>query len=105
MNYRYQKHAAFTFPIVAFGARQDDMVYLDEIGPWSKETTGGFKLVEVDGDHWFLNRNRELILEKLREIGYLWTGSAEKRVTYSPECLLSSSMDERTTATHGMLLR
>ena len=31
-------------------------------------TRGGFELIEVDGDHWFLNRNRELIGAKLAAI-------------------------------------
>ena len=29
---------------------------------------GGFELIEVDGDHWFLNRNRELIIATLQDI-------------------------------------
>lgn len=55
-------------PITAFAARQDDMVYTDEVREWGRHTTGGFELVEVDGDHWFLNRNRALITEALRGI-------------------------------------
>ena len=45
-------------PITAFAARQDDVVYTDEVREWARHTTGGFELIEVDGDHWFLNRNR-----------------------------------------------
>jgi acyl transferase domain-containing protein/NADPH:quinone reductase-like Zn-dependent oxidoreductase/surfactin synthase thioesterase subunit len=75
MNYRYFAEAPFAFPIVAFGARQDDMVYLDEIALWRDQTAGGFELVEVDGDHWFLNRNRELILAKLEAINLSWSDS------------------------------
>ena len=55
-------------PITAFAARQDEMVYTDEIGEWSHHTDGGFELIEVDGDHWFLNRNRELIIATLQDI-------------------------------------
>src|SRR5262249_10735514 len=54
--------------ITAFAARQDDMVYTDEVREWARHTTGGFELIEVDGDHWFLNRNRALITETLRGI-------------------------------------
>lgn len=68
MSYHHSVEAPFAFPIVAFGARQDDMVYLDEIRPWSEETKAGFELCEVDGDHWFLNKNRELISKKLEEL-------------------------------------
>ena len=68
MNYRYEKQAPFDFPIAAFGARQDDVVYLDEISPWREETSAGFELLEVDGDHWFVNKNRHLINDKLQEM-------------------------------------
>jgi acyl transferase domain-containing protein/NADPH:quinone reductase-like Zn-dependent oxidoreductase/surfactin synthase thioesterase subunit/NADP-dependent 3-hydroxy acid dehydrogenase YdfG len=67
-NYRFLPLAPLNCPITAFAARQDDMVYTDEIREWSRHTEGGFELIEVDGDHWFLNRNRELITAALREI-------------------------------------
>lgn len=67
-GYRFQESAQLTCPITAFAARQDDMVYTDEIRGWSQHSTGGFELIEVDGDHWFLTRNRELIIAKLLEI-------------------------------------
>lgn len=76
MNYRHMPEAPLPFPVVAFGARQDDMVYVDEIAPWREQTAAGFELIEVDGDHWFLNRNRELILKKLEAINLSWTDSA-----------------------------
>lgn len=68
MSYRHVESAPFDFPVVAFGARQDDMVYLDEISPWAEETRAWFELVEVDGDHWFLNKNRETVRRKLEEL-------------------------------------
>jgi surfactin synthase thioesterase subunit len=68
MSYRYHGSQPLHCPVVAFGARQDDMVYLDEIAPWREETSGAFELVEVDGDHWFLNKNRNLILERLSHL-------------------------------------
>ncbi|MEO8499170.1 MAG: alpha/beta fold hydrolase, partial [Planctomycetota bacterium] len=55
-------------PITAFAARQDDFVYTDEIREWARHTKGGFELIEVDGDHWFLSRNRELIITRLQDI-------------------------------------
>ena len=44
------------------------MVYTDEISEWSRHTAGGFELIEVDGDHWFLNRNHALITATLRDV-------------------------------------
>ncbi|MDA1052331.1 MAG: SDR family NAD(P)-dependent oxidoreductase [Planctomycetota bacterium] len=67
-NYRFQPVSPLDCPITAFAARQDDMVYTDEIREWSRHTVGGFELIEVDGDHWFLNRNRELITATLQDI-------------------------------------
>ncbi len=43
-------------------------MYTDEIREWAQHTDGGFKLIEVDGDHWFLDRNRELIIATLQDI-------------------------------------
>lgn len=67
-NYRFQPLAPLNCPITAFAARQDEVVYPDEIREWAQQTSGGFELIEVDGDHWFLNRNRELITAAFREI-------------------------------------
>jgi surfactin synthase thioesterase subunit len=43
-------------------------VYPDEVRAWDRYTVGGFEQIEVDGDHWFLNRNRERILTTLSAI-------------------------------------
>ena len=67
LNYRFRELQPFTCPITAFAARQDDMVYTDEVQEWRNHTRS-FELLEVEGDHWFLNRNRDQIAEKLQEI-------------------------------------
>ncbi|TXT16384.1 MAG: hypothetical protein FD138_4770, partial [Planctomycetota bacterium] len=67
-NYQFQPLARLNFPITAFAARQDEVVYVDEVREWAQHTDGGFELIEVDGDHWFLNRNRELIAAAFHEI-------------------------------------
>ena len=61
MSYRSSPITTFDFPITAFAALQDDMVYPDEVKGWEEYTKLGFRLLTVDGDHWFLNRNREYI--------------------------------------------
>ena len=78
-DYRFQPAPLLPCPITAFAARQDDMVYTDEIREWSQHTNGGFELIEVDGDHWFLNRNRELITAAFREIGARFRGTVPVR--------------------------
>ena len=67
-SYRFVPTSPLNCPITAFAARRDDMVYTDWIREWSPYSLGGFELVEVDGDHWFLDRNRELIITTLRHI-------------------------------------
>ncbi len=67
-SYRFQAIPRLNCPISAIAAGQDEMVYPDEIREWSQHTLGSFQLIEVDGDHWFLNRNRKQITETLHEI-------------------------------------
>jgi NADPH:quinone reductase-like Zn-dependent oxidoreductase/surfactin synthase thioesterase subunit len=67
-TYSFQESAPLDCPMTAFAARQDDMVYTDRIREWSAYTLAGFELIEVDGDHWFLDRNRELITATMHEI-------------------------------------
>ena len=78
MNYRFQPSAPLDCPITAFAARQDDMVYTDEIREWSQQTVGGFELIEVDGDHWFLNRNRDLITATIQGIAAKFTSRGRR---------------------------
>lgn len=67
-SYRFLSLAPLDCRITAFAAQQDDMVYPDEIREWARHTQGGFELIEVDGDHWFLNRNRALITATFQKI-------------------------------------
>ena len=73
-----------TCPITAFAARQDDFVYTDEISEWAQHSTGTFNLIEVDGDHWFLSRNRDLIVATLHEIAAGCHREALDQVVPSP---------------------
>lgn len=67
-SYRYRASPPMNCHMTAFAARKDDMVYTDLIREWSEYTTGQFELIEVDGDHWFLDRNREMITTAFYEI-------------------------------------
>ena len=68
MRYTPAPRPPLSIEIIAYAARQDDMVYPDEIQFWADHTHGGFELVEVDGDHWFLNRNRTALVDKLTHL-------------------------------------
>ena len=67
-KYRFQPLAPLRCPITALAARQDEVVYADEVREWSRYTADGFELIEVDGDHWFLDRNRKQITALLHQI-------------------------------------
>ena len=82
-NYRFQPLSPLSCPITAFAARQDEVAYADEIREWSQHTDGGFELIEVDGDHWFLNRNRELITSAIHEIAARSRGTVTGQVAHS----------------------
>jgi acyl transferase domain-containing protein/NADPH:quinone reductase-like Zn-dependent oxidoreductase/surfactin synthase thioesterase subunit len=64
LNYQFHEEEPLDIPITAFAARQDDIVYPEEAAGWSMQTKE-FRLIEVDGDHWFLYRNREILRETL----------------------------------------
>jgi acyl transferase domain-containing protein/NADPH:quinone reductase-like Zn-dependent oxidoreductase/surfactin synthase thioesterase subunit len=68
LGYRYRDEAPLSVPITAFSARQDDMVYRDEMEPWAAQTSAGFRIHDVDGDHWFLHRHRALLRQTLKDI-------------------------------------
>jgi surfactin synthase thioesterase subunit len=74
-SYQFQPAAPLSCPITAFAAGPDDnMVYADEIREWAGNSHGGFELIEVDGDHWFLDRNRALIIATLLDIASRCSG-------------------------------
>ncbi|KAJ5464054.1 hypothetical protein N7475_007189 [Penicillium sp. IBT 31633x] len=64
LNYRFTEEDSLDIPITAFAARQDEVVYPNEVAAWSTQAKE-FNLVEVDGDHWFLHRNRNILRETL----------------------------------------
>lgn len=65
MTYKYKEEEKLNIPILAFGAKEDDVVLLDELKEWEKQTNDNFQLYEVSGDHWFLSRNKDFIIKKI----------------------------------------
>ncbi len=65
MSYVYQPKSAANYPVTAFAAHQDEVVTVDQVKAWEKQTKGEFQFEVVNGDHWFLSRNQELILRRL----------------------------------------
>lgn len=67
MGYPYQEESPFDFPITGFAADKDEVVKAEEVSCWKAQTSASFSLEIVPGDHWFLSRNRDLILQRLAE--------------------------------------
>ena len=67
MGYPYTDKGRLEFPVTAFAADKDEVVTIKEVAGWKSQTVGDFELEIVDGDHWFLSRNKELILSRLEE--------------------------------------
>ncbi|KAE8351975.1 polyketide synthase [Aspergillus coremiiformis] len=74
LGYQFTEEDMFDVPITAFAARQDDMVYPDEIQSWASHSRD-FKIIQVDGDHWFLRRNWKLLQQTLVEMAVLSRGA------------------------------
>ncbi len=68
MNYQYQETGKLDIPITAYAADKDEVVHASEVAGWAEQTAVDFELEVVPGDHWFLSRNRDQILEKLTEV-------------------------------------
>lgn len=64
LKYQFREEEPLDTTVTGVTALQDDMVYPEEVTAW-KTHARSFKLIEVDGDHWFLYRNRKLLRETL----------------------------------------
>ncbi|RAH69942.1 uncharacterized protein BO66DRAFT_438646 [Aspergillus aculeatinus CBS 121060] len=72
LDYEYQEESELGVPIVAFSGRQDDIAYREELAHWGAQSKN-FTLREVDGDHWFLRRNKDVLLQALVELAGVGT--------------------------------
>ena len=68
MSYQYRKEGPVNFPITAFAAEQDEVVSIEQIRAWQAQTSHDFSLEVVQGDHWFLSRHQQRILDRLLEV-------------------------------------
>ncbi|KDB25511.1 hypothetical protein H109_02623 [Trichophyton interdigitale MR816] len=66
-SYEYISEEPLNVPITAFAARHDDFVYPDQVKAW-EEQTDQFEFTEVDGDHWFIRKHRDLIQATLEKM-------------------------------------
>lgn len=62
-NHKYADDLALDIPITVFGGLNDPTVQEHELSQWRLQTKGAFRLHMLKGDHFFLNEQRELLLE------------------------------------------
>jgi medium-chain acyl-[acyl-carrier-protein] hydrolase len=65
--YKYASSDQVQCPISAFHGTKDEVVRAAAVGEWSRATDGSFALQTVEGDHFFLNTNREPMLARIRQ--------------------------------------
>jgi medium-chain acyl-[acyl-carrier-protein] hydrolase len=63
--YQYVEQPPLRCPIAAYGGTRDDMVSEAQLAGWSAHTHGGFAQTMFDGDHFYLNTQREQLMAQL----------------------------------------
>jgi len=66
-DYKYLSGRPLNCPITAFGGSRDEEVCSDCLRAWRLETTGEFSLCMIDGDHFFIQRARSVLLQILSQ--------------------------------------
>ncbi|BDD06935.1 SDR family NAD(P)-dependent oxidoreductase [Aureibacter tunicatorum] len=67
MSYPYQAEEPLTCPITVFSAEEDEVVLALEMAKWEAQTNAEFRQEIVHGDHWFLSRNKDFVIQVLTE--------------------------------------
>ncbi|WP_025844482.1 thioesterase II family protein [Brevibacillus agri] len=81
-TYRFTEEAPLECPISAFCGTRDPEASEEEMAAWARHTRGAFALDMIEGEHFFLNSNREQLLRLVSAIvaGHLKaTAQAEER--------------------------
>jgi medium-chain acyl-[acyl-carrier-protein] hydrolase len=64
-TYEYLSDVPLRSPITVYGGLQDDEETRDLLLPWREQTSSGFRLHMLPGDHFFLRSSQNLLLELL----------------------------------------
>ncbi|GCE14881.1 thioesterase II family protein [Tengunoibacter tsumagoiensis] len=62
-TYTYTRDIPLSCPITAFGGLQDHEISEEEVAAWRKQTTGFFRLHMLEGGHFYLHSDRELLIQ------------------------------------------
>jgi len=66
-TYTYRDATPLACPITAFGGLSDEEVSTDCLSAWREQTAGRFSLKMIEGDHFFVQRAKPLLLKLLSE--------------------------------------
>jgi surfactin synthase thioesterase subunit len=75
-KYVYAESAPIACPITAFHGTGDPVVHGALVSAWSLVTTGAFRHEAMDGDHFFLNTCRPVLLRHVREVFDCYDGAS-----------------------------
>jgi medium-chain acyl-[acyl-carrier-protein] hydrolase len=65
-TYAYREEAPLTCPITAFGGLNDNEESPEMIDDWRRQTSGGFSMHIISGDHFYIHSREEELLKLLR---------------------------------------
>jgi surfactin synthase thioesterase subunit len=66
-TYRYAGEEPLACPLVALGGEQDREIKISELRAWSEQSVGEFDFQILPGDHFFLNSQREALLQVISQ--------------------------------------
>lgn len=61
----YKEKTPLNTPISVFGGNSDSEVTQEELAAWEEQTTKEFSLTMFEGDHFFLEEQRSLVLKRI----------------------------------------
>lgn len=64
-NYQYHPRGQLGIPITVLAGKADDYTTPEQVAGWQRETSGQFNVHWFEGDHFFLNEERQRVLDCL----------------------------------------
>ncbi|WP_426105161.1 thioesterase II family protein [Massilia sp. TSP1-1-2] len=61
-QYVYQDGKPLSMPLTVFAGKRDDHIVPENVQYWQKETSAAFRVQWFEGDHFFINSEREAVL-------------------------------------------
>jgi medium-chain acyl-[acyl-carrier-protein] hydrolase len=67
-TYRYVPDEPLAIPIDVFAGKTDTHIHLDRVATWKNQTSAPCTVEWFDGDHFFIDAQRDRVLSRLRDI-------------------------------------